>query len=182
MNPSIQSVRHTYPIEYEVARVALMKFRSTIGLALSESETDVLAVLFANADALLSNDKSTVGIVVAAHGHGIAAGLAELANTLVGGKSVHWVELTLEQSPEELLNQVAQWVRLADQGSGVLLFVDFASLLSLGELLSRQVTVQVRTIAGASAPLVVEAARRAQRSQHITLDQLVASLNIASPN
>jgi transcriptional regulator with AAA-type ATPase domain/transcriptional regulatory protein LevR len=182
VEPFIQSVRHTYPIEYEVARVALLKFRSALGLSLAESETDVLAVLFANAQTLLGSDESTVGIVVAAHGHGIAAGLAELANTLVGGKSVHWVELTLEQSPEELLNQVTQWVRVADKGSGVLLFVDFASLLSLGELVTRQVTVEVRTIAGVSAPLVVESARRAQRSQHSTLDQLVASLNATRPN
>jgi transcriptional regulator with AAA-type ATPase domain/transcriptional regulatory protein LevR len=178
VEPIMQSVRHTYPIEYEVARVALMKFRSALGVSLAESETDVLTVLFANADTLLGSNEATVGIVVAAHGHGIAAGLAELANTLVGGKSVFWVELTLEQSPDDLLNQVARWVRTADQGSGVLLFVDFVSLLSLAELVTRQVGVHVRAIAGVSAPLVIDAVRRAQRSMHITLDQLVASLDI----
>ena len=183
VEPAIQSVRFTYPIEYEVAQVALLQFRSTLGVSLPESETDVLAVLLANADALLSSEQSTVGIVVAAHGRGIAAGLAELANTLVGVNSVCWVELTLEQSPEELLGLVAHWVRVADQGGGVLLFVDFASLLSLGELVMRgdgQAGVQVRAIAGVSAPLVVEAVRRAQRSKSVTLDQLAASLQTFS--
>src|SRR5947209_18578672 len=122
--------------------MALLQFRSALGISLPESETDVLAVLLANADALLSSEQSTVGIVVAAHGHGIAAGLAELANTLVGVNSVRWVELTLEQSPEELLAHVVHWVRVADQGGGVLLLVDFASLLSLGELVMRQAGVQ----------------------------------------
>lgn len=173
---AIQSVRRTYPIEYEVARTALLQFRSALGVSLPESETDVLAVLLANADALLSNEQSTVGIVVATHGHGIAAGLAELANTLVGVNFVRWVELSLEQSPEELLGQVIRWVRTADQGSGVLLLVDFTSLLSLGEMVMRQTGVQVRTVAGVSAPLVIEAVRRAQRSRHMTLDQLAASL------
>ncbi len=184
VEPAIQSVRFTYPIEYEVARVALFQFRSALGVSLPESETDVLAVLLANADALLSNEQSTVGIVVAAHGRGIAAGLAELANTLVGVNSVRWVELTLEQSPEELLGLVAHWVRVADQGGGVLLLVDFASLLSLGELVMHgdgQAGVQVRTIAGVSAPLVVEAVRRAQRSKSVTLDQLAASLSLYRP-
>jgi transcriptional regulator with AAA-type ATPase domain/transcriptional regulatory protein LevR len=176
---AIQSVRRTYPIEYEVARMALLQFRSALGVALPESETDVLAVLFANADALLSSEQPTVGIVVAAHGRGIAAGLAELANTLVGVNSVSWVELTLEQSPEELLGQVTRWVHAADQGGGVLLLVDFVSLLSLGELVTRQTGVQVRTVAGVSAPLVVEAVRRAQRSRHLTLDQLAASLTFS---
>jgi transcriptional regulator with AAA-type ATPase domain/transcriptional regulatory protein LevR len=176
--PVIQSVRRTYPIEYEVARMALLQFRSALGLPLPESETDVLAVLLANADALLSSEQSTVGIVVAAHGRGIAPGLAELANTLVGVNSVRWVELTLEQSPEELVGQVADWVRVADQGGGVLLLVDFASLLSLGELVTRQTGVQVRTVSGVSAPLVVEAVRRAQRPRHLTLDQLAASLTL----
>jgi len=179
--PAIQSVRFTYPIEYEVARMALVQFRSALGVSLPESETDVLAVLLANADALLSSEQSTVGIVVAAHGRGIAAGLAELANTLVGVNSVRWVELTLEQLPEELLGRVARWVREADQGSGVLLLVDFTSLLSLGELLMRQVGVQVHTVSGVSAPLVVEAVRRAQRSKHVTLEQLAASLTLFRP-
>jgi transcriptional regulatory protein LevR len=66
----------------------------------------------------------------------------------------------------------------ADQGGGVLLLVDFASLLSLGELVMRQVGIQVRTVSEVSAPLVVEAVRRAQRSEHVTLDQLAASLTL----
>src|SRR2546423_13582536 len=158
--------------------MALLQFRSALGVSLPESETDVLAVLLANADALLSTEQSTVGIVVAAHGRCIAAGRAELANTLVGGNTVRWVELTLEQSPEQLLGQVAHWVFAADQGAGVLLLVDFASLLSLGELVMRQEGIQVRTVSGVSAPLVVEAVRRAQRSEHVTLDQLAASLTL----
>jgi transcriptional regulator with AAA-type ATPase domain/transcriptional regulatory protein LevR len=175
---AIQSVRRTYPIEYEIARAALLQFRSLLDVSLPESETDVLTVLLANADALLSGEQSTVGVVVAAHGHGIAAGLAELANTLVGVNLVRWVELTLEQSPDELLSQVVHWVQAADQGGGVLLLVDFASLLSLGELVTRQTGVQVRTVANVSAPLVVEAVRRAQRSSDLTLDELASSLTL----
>ncbi len=177
--PVLQSVRRTYPCEYEVARMALLQFRATLGIALPDSETDVLAVLLANADALLSNEQSTVGIVVAAHGHGIAAGLAELANTLVGVNSVRWVELSLEQSPEELVRQVADQVCVANQGGGVLLLVDFASLLSLGEFVTRQTGAQVHTVQGVSAPLVVEAVRRAQHPKHLTLDQLARSLTLA---
>ncbi len=172
---TLQSMRQTYPIEYAVAQVALLRVRSALGVALPESEADVLTVLFANADMLLSTEQSTVGLVVAAHGRGIAAGLAELANTLVGVSSVSWVELTLEQSPDELLAQVEHCVSQADQGSGVLLLVDFASLLSLGELVTRRTGVQTRTVSGVCAPLVVEALRRAQRS-HVMLDQLAASL------
>lgn len=178
-SPIFQSVRSTYPIEYEVARKALLRFRSALAVPLPESEIDVLAVLLANADALLSGEQSTVGIVVAAHGRGIAAGLAELANTLVGVNSVRWVELTLEQSPQELVNRVADLVRLADQGRGVLLLVDFVSLLSLGELVTTQTGVQVRAVSGVSAPLIVEALRRAQRPQHLTLDQLAANLTFS---
>jgi transcriptional regulator with AAA-type ATPase domain/transcriptional regulatory protein LevR len=173
---TLQSVRRTYPVEYEVARAALAQLRATLGIALPESETDVLAVLLANAETLLNDAQSTVGIVVAAHGRGIAAGLAELANTLVGVSSVRWVELTLDESPEELLGKVIHWVQVAEQGSGVLLLVDFSSLLSLGELISRQTGIEVRTLAGVSAPLLVEAARRAQRAMHLTLNQLAVSL------
>lgn len=177
---AIQSVRRAYPIEYEVAREALLQFRSALGVTLPESETDVLTILLANAETLLSSEQSTVGIVVATYGRGIAEGLAELANTLIGVTFVRWVELTLEQSPEELLAQAIRWVRVADQGGGVLLLVDFPSLLSLGEMVTRQTTIQTRAIAGASAPLLIEAVQRAQRSRQTTLDQLVASLQARS--
>ncbi|MBV9231379.1 MAG: PRD domain-containing protein, partial [Chloroflexi bacterium] len=173
---TIKSMRQTYPMEYEVAQVALLRVRSMLNVSLPESEANVLTILFANADALLSSEQSIVGIVVAAHGRGIAAGLAELANTLVGVNSVFSVELTLEQSPEELLTQVEHCVSQADQGSGVLLLVDFASLLSLGELVSQHTGIQTRTVSGVCAPLVVEALRRAQRAKHVTLEQLAASL------
>lgn len=174
--PALQAMRHTYPIEYEVAHVALLRVRSLLGVSLPESEIDVLTVLLANADELLSSEELTVGVVIAAHGHGVAAGLAELANTLVGVNSVSFVELTLDQSPEEIVTQVAHSVSMADQGSGVLLLVDFTSLLSLGELVAQRTGIQVRTLADVSTPLVVEAVRRGQRAKHTTLDQLAASL------
>jgi transcriptional regulator with AAA-type ATPase domain/transcriptional regulatory protein LevR len=174
--PIIPSVRQTYPDEYEIARIAHQRIRVALGASLPESEIDVLAVLLANADTLLSSEQSTVGIVVAAHGRGVAAGLAELANTLVGVNTVAAVELTLEQSPEELLTLVEHTIYSTDQGSGVLLLVDFASLLSLGDLVTQRTSIAVRTLAGVCAPLVVEALRRAQRSEHITLDQLTRSL------
>ncbi len=173
---AFQALRQASPIEYEVAREALLQFRSAFGITLPESETDVLTVLLVNAETLLSDEQPAVGIIVATYGRGIAEGLAELANTLVGVNFVHWVELTLEQSPEELLAQVTRRVHVADQGSGVLLFVDFSSLLSLGEMVSRQTNTEVRTIAAVSAPLLIEAVRRAQSSRHITLDQIAASL------
>ena len=173
---AIQSVRRTYPIEYEIARSALTQFRTALGVSLPESEMDVLTVLLANADALLSSEQTTVGIVVATHGRGVASGLSELANTLVGGNPVRWVELTLEETPEQLLAKVIHWVQVADQGSGVLLLVDFTSLLPLGELVANRTAIQVRAVAGVSAPLLVEAVRRAQRSSHVTLEQLAMSL------
>jgi len=176
VEPTIQSVRQTYPMEYEVAQAALLRVRSALDVCLPESEADVLTVLLANADTLLSTKQSTVGIVVAAHGHAIAAGLAELANTLVGVNSVSSVELTLEQTPEELLALVEHCVCQTDQGSGVLLLVDFASLLPLGELVTRRTGVQVRTVSGVCAPLAIEAVRKAQRAEHMTLDQLATSL------
>lgn len=175
--PALPSMRLTYPIEYEIARIALLRIRSTLSVSLPESELDVLTILIANAETLLSNTQAQVGIVVAAHGHGIATGLAELTNTLIGTDAIAAVELALEQSPEELLLLVTRSVTAANQGSGVLLLVDFASLLSLGELVTRHTGIQVRTISGVCAPLVVEAVRRAQRATHITLDQLAASLS-----
>src|SRR5260370_41368195 len=81
---AIQSVRRTYPMEYEVASAALLQFRASLGVSLPKSETDVLAVLLADADALLRREQPTVGIVVAAHRHGIATGVAGLGNTLLG--------------------------------------------------------------------------------------------------
>src|ERR1019366_748829 len=123
---ALQSTRQTYPTEYAIAQMALYHTRSALGTALPDSETDVLTILLANADTLLSNEQqAATGIVVAAYGHGIATGIAELANTLAGTKSTLPLELSLDQSPEELLLQVEHSVYDANQGNGVLLLVDF---------------------------------------------------------
>lgn len=173
---TLQSTRQTYPTEYAVAQKALQHASSALNTALPASETDVLTILLANADTLLSNEQAAIGIVVAAHGRGIATGIAELVSTLSGFKSTIALELSLEQSPEELLIQVEHCVYDANQGSGVLLLVDFASLLPLGDLITQRTGIQTRTVAGVSAPLAVEATRKAQRANHITLDQLANSL------
>ncbi|GHO45597.1 sigma-54-dependent transcriptional regulator [Ktedonospora formicarum] len=178
--PNMHSVRQTYPIEYEVALAALTRIQDELGITLPASEAHVLTLLFTNADTLLNIEHTTVGIVIAAHGHGIASGLAELANALVGVNSVVPIELTLEQTPETILSQVEQSVRQAHKGNGVLLLVDFASLLSLGDMIAQRTGISVHTVSNVSAPLVVEALRRAQRGEHITLQQLAISLNQAT--
>ncbi|GHO67455.1 transcription antiterminator BglG [Ktedonobacter sp. SOSP1-52] len=175
--PGMQAVRQTYPIEYAVAQAALARVQTELGITLPASEANVLTLLFTNADTLLSVEHATVGIVIAAHGRGIATGLAELANTLVGADSVAPIELNLDQTPETILNQVEQSVRKADQGNGVLLLVDFASLLSLGDMIAQRTGIAVYTVSNVSAPLVVEASRRARRGEHIALEQLAASLS-----
>jgi transcriptional regulator with AAA-type ATPase domain/transcriptional regulatory protein LevR len=180
VEPSIPSMRYTYPREYAVAQAALLRIHSDLGVMLPENEADVLTILFANSDTLLSSEHASVGIVVAAHGRGIASGLADLVNTLIGVNTIAAVELSLEQTPEELLTRVEQSVRYVDQGSGVLLLVDFASLLSLADLVSQRTGVQTRAVSGVCAPLLVEAVRKAQRAEHITLDQLAASLSYSS--
>src|SRR5258707_3402421 len=58
--------------------------------------------------------------------------------------------------------------------------VAFTSLLSLGEMVTRQTGIQTRAIAGVSAPLLIEAVQRTQRSRQLTLDQLAASLTTRS--
>jgi transcriptional regulator with AAA-type ATPase domain/transcriptional regulatory protein LevR len=176
VEPSIPSMRYTYPREYAIAQAALLRIHSDLGVMLPENEADVLTILLANADILLSNEHALVGIVVAAHGRGIASGLADLVTTLIGVNTVTAVELSLEQTPEELLTRVEQGVRRVDQGSGVLLLVDFASLLSLADLISQRTGIQTRAVSGVCAPLLVEAVRKAQRAEHITLDQLATSL------
>ena len=173
----LQSMKTAYPSEYAVAQSAVQRLRTALGTHVPESEVDILTILFAKADTLLSVEQASVGIVIAAHGYGVASGLADLAKTLVGGNTVYPVELTLEQSPEELLTKVEQHVIRANQGCGVLLLVDFVSLLSLADLITRRTGVQTRVISGVSAPLIVETLRKAQHTKYITLDQLALSLS-----
>ncbi|HEY4387533.1 MAG TPA: sigma 54-interacting transcriptional regulator [Ktedonobacteraceae bacterium] len=172
----MQSVQQTYPNEYAVAQLALQHIQKVLKITLPESEADVIAVLFAHADVLLNSKQISVGIVLAAHGHGVASGLAELANTLMGVNAISWVELPLDQPTEELLMQVEQSVYSADQGCGVLLLVDFTSLLSLEERIKQRTGIHVRAVAGVCAPLVVDALRRAQRADEIDLDQIATDL------
>lgn len=86
-----------------------------------------------------------VGVVVISHGN-IANGMADVANKLLGVNHAKAVEMSLDESPEPVLERATEVVKECDEGKGVLLLVDMGSLVTFGEIITKNTEIRTRSI------------------------------------
>lgn len=111
-----------------------------------------------------------VGVAVVAHGR-VASAMAEVARALAGADLACALDLALDEDPARVQDQL---VAMAGQGQfpgGLLLLADMGSLEAMGEAVSQQTGVQVRTVGMVSTPVVLEAVHQAS-IPGATLDQV----------
>jgi len=120
-------------------------------------------------------EQGKVGIVVITHGSAAATSMADVANTLLNVDHAVGVDMPLERSPEEILEIVKGVVNDVEQGKGILLLVDMGSLITFGEILSKELKIPIRTVDLVSTPMVLEATRKAVFTE-VTLDELAETV------
>jgi transcriptional regulatory protein LevR len=97
---------------------------------------------------------------VLSHGH-VAAGMAEVANRLLGVNHAKAVEMSLDESPETALERTVELVMQIDEGKGVLFLVDMGSLADFGTRITELTGIPVRSVGPVYTMMVIEAVRRA---------------------
>lgn len=99
------------------------------------------------------------GVVVVAHGRGVASGMLDVAQELTGVACGHALDMALDASVDTVADEL---VALAGRyPGGLLLLVDMGSLERLGEIVQERTGVPVCTITAVSSPLVLEAVHQA---------------------
>jgi transcriptional regulatory protein LevR/transcriptional regulator with AAA-type ATPase domain len=102
-----------------------------------------------------------VAIIVAAHGSSTASSMVNVAKQLLGEGVIEAIDMPLEVSPTQTLQEIIEKAREIDMGKGVLLLVDMGSLANFESIIMEKTDIKVKTIDMVTTPLVLEAIRKA---------------------
>ncbi|WP_238900884.1 sigma-54-dependent transcriptional regulator [Clostridium sp. YIM B02500] len=144
--------------EYEVAKEIHALIEKNFNLSIPNVEIEYLALLLNSIRE--SSRQERVGIVVASHGSGIATSMVSVAKKLFEADNILAVDMPLERSPSDVLDNVIEKVKQVDEGKGVLLLVDMGSLNSFADVITEKTGINIKSIDMVSTPLVLEAVRK----------------------
>ncbi|MGE5483873.1 MAG: PTS sugar transporter subunit IIA [Ignavibacteriales bacterium] len=175
VNPHLEEVKKEYVREYRMASEMISYVEKRLGMAFPEDETGFLAMyLHGSLTKGSETGEGRVGVVVMTHGK-VASGMIDVAARLLGSSHARWVEMSLDEDPETVLERATATVRDADEGKGALLLVDMGSLLTFGEIITERTGIPTRTVDRVDTIMVVEAIRRAALP-NTSIDELAENL------
>lgn len=172
INPHLEKTKHEYAREFAIARDMADCFARHTGVCLPEEEIGFITLyltMYCRQDS-----EGRVGILVLSHGH-VAAGMAEVANRLLGVNHAKAVEMSLDESSEAALERTVEIVTQIDEGKGVLFLVDMGSLADFGTRITGLTGIPVRSVGPVYTMMVIEAVRRALLPE-ANLDELADSI------
>ncbi|WKB36665.1 PRD domain-containing protein [Terrilactibacillus sp. S3-3] len=145
--------------EYQVALRMKEMIEERLDIVLPKIEVMYLAMLLVSANEL--NQKGKVGIVVATHGNSTASSIVAVTKELLGDYNIRAVDMPLDISFNDILDEIVTAVKETDRGEGVLMLVDMGSLYYFEEKISEQSGIKVKAIDMVSTPMVLDAVRKA---------------------
>lgn len=151
-------IQNKYPDEYAVAIIMKQYLSEELNFDFPESEL-IFFTLFLNMD----QEKEFEGytrILVLAHGNGVAANMAEVANTLLNTSHAIGMDMNLEEDVHTFYERVEEKVIEIHEGNGVIILVDMGSLKAFGNIITSKTGIPVKTIDMVSTLTVIEATRK----------------------
>ncbi|ABY95705.1 MULTISPECIES: sigma 54-interacting transcriptional regulator [Thermoanaerobacter] len=176
INPQLENIIREYPAEYSTAKIMAKQIERELGIELPEEEIGFIAMYLRTFSGEKEIVKGRVGVVVLTHGH-VASGMAEVANKLLGVNHAVGIDMTLDESPESVLERTIEVVKKIDEGKGCIILVDMGSLITFGEIITKRTGIPTRVIGRVDTVMVLEAVRRAIIPD-TTLDEIADALDV----
>lgn len=158
-NPNMENIKRKHGYEYSVALEMVKIIENEIDLTLPEDEAGFIA-MYLNMMEKEEENQARVGVIVVTHGT-VAQGMADVANRLLGVTHCRSVCMSLDEKPEVALARTLEMVKHIDEGRGVLLLVDMGSLVTFGEIITRETGIRTRSLGRVDTLMVIEGVRRA---------------------
>ncbi|RSK53931.1 sigma 54-interacting transcriptional regulator [Bacillus canaveralius] len=170
---NIENVINDRPKEYQLSLEICSLIEERFHIVVPGMEAMYLTIILTS---LLKDQKAEhVAILVAAHGSSTASSMVTVVKKLLGETNIDFIDMPLDLSPKEILDEMRERVREIDMGKGVLLLVDMGSLTGFGQVITNDTGIQTRTLDMVSTPLVIEAVRKAT-IMAMDLDEIYDSL------
>lgn len=179
--PNFNKIKDSYPDNFVVAEKIVNFLNQKCNITIPQDEiayiTMYLNTLTAKNGA--ENQLAEINIIVVSHGT-VASSMLKVANWLLGGSKAKAVDMSLDEEPRMVLNQLISLAKKIDNGQGILLLVDMGSLTSFGEVIEEETGIKTKVVARVDTVMLMEAIRWS-RLKDLSLDQLVNRLNNYNP-
>lgn len=159
INPNLEQIKKDTPEVFQVASECVQIVEKDFGINLPPDETGFIA-LFLAPEMLESKGNYTVHVIVAAHGNGVATGLAQTANSLLSTEIVKGFDVPLDIGSGQVYEQIRDYIKTSGS-TEVMLLVDMGSLVNFSHSLRRELGISIRCFVMVSTLHVLEAARKA---------------------
>lgn len=173
-NPQLDYIKNEYYNEYRVAKILTKEINRSLNIELPDDEIGFLA-MYLKTFSTMDQKVSRVDVIVLSHGH-VACGMADVANKLLGTNLAVGIEMSLDESPQNLLQRTIETVTKVHEGKGCLLLVDMGSLVTFGEIITKQTGIPTRIIGRVDTVMVLEAVRRALMTNS-NLDEIADAID-----
>lgn len=172
-NSQLDYIRNEYYNEYRIAKILTKEINNSLNIELPDDEIGFIA-MYLKAFSTIDQKLKRVNVIVLSHGH-VACGMVDVANKLLGTDLAVGVEMSLDESPKVLLERTMETLKKVYEGKGCLLLVDMGSLVTFGEIITKQTGIPTRIIGRVDTIMVLEAVRRAMITSD--LDEIANDLD-----
>jgi transcriptional regulator with AAA-type ATPase domain/transcriptional regulatory protein LevR len=157
-NPESDYIKKEYYNEYRIAKILTKEINKSLDIELPEDEIGFIA-MYLKTFSEVDKSVSRVAVIVLSHGH-VACGMVDVANKLLGTNLAVGIEMSLDESPQILLEITIEVVKKVHEGKGCLLLVDMGSLVTFGEIITKETGIPTMVIGRVDTVMVLEAVRR----------------------
>lgn len=160
INPPIYNAPYIiehYKPEYEKAQEICDYMSKFLNIPCPKSEL-IFMTLFLNAlydSNLCESESIDCGIVIIAHGKTTATSMADFANTLFKTDIVQAIDMSIEKSISDTLDNLLQMIRQKNYKE-IIVLVDMGSLTTFGEIVKRQLGIETLVVKNITTEMLLE--------------------------
>lgn len=175
VNPKLKSIKEDYSREFKIALKIINIMSMKLKVKFPEDEAGFIA-LYLNK---FYNDKTNisdrrVGIIIVTHGE-VSKAMLEVSQSLIGVEHGVAISMPLDEKPEIVYKDVKEAAKKVNMGKGILMLVDMGSLVTFGDLITKELGIPTRIVSRVDTVMVLEALRKSVQST-ATLDSVFRSV------
>ncbi|MCH3963123.1 MAG: sigma 54-interacting transcriptional regulator [Clostridium sp.] len=175
VNPRLHTIKVKYGREFKMALKVIKMINMKLKMNFPEDEAGFIALYlnkFLNKEEGTSESK--VGVIVVTHGE-VSKAMLEISRSIIGIEHGEAITMSLDEKPEDVYIEARNMVKRINTGKGVLLLVDMGSLITFGDIITKELGIPTRIISRVDTLMVLEALRKSVQST-ATLDSVFNSL------
>lgn len=120
--PQLQKLAGAFDGKKRFVHSVTPMLNKALGISLTDDEATIIALLLETHEK--PDERKSIGFVVMGHGVSTATSIADFTNRVMLTDCVHAVDVPIQLSPEQVLDELCRVAAQADEGRGVIVLTD----------------------------------------------------------